>query len=92
MAAEPNDPTLTVVTPRPPFSESTTHIALRRERFLPAYAYRFIERCRPELSEAAVKTAARAAIDRISAPGATVAMLPVTMLPVAAPSGPRSTQ
>lgn len=79
MAADPNDPTLTVVTPRPSFAESTTHIALRRERFLPAYAYRFIERCRPELSEVAVKTAARAAIDRIATPGATVAERPAVV-------------
>jgi LysR family cys regulon transcriptional activator len=33
------------------FDESTSLIALRRGRFLRAYAYRFIELCRPELTE-----------------------------------------
>lgn len=37
------------------FEESTSHIALRRGRFLRGFAYRFIEACRPDLTEAAIK-------------------------------------
>ena len=37
------------------FEENTSYIALKRDRFLRGFAYRFIEACRPELSEAKVK-------------------------------------
>lgn len=37
------------------FEESTSHIALRRGRFLRGFVYRFIEACRSDLTEAAIK-------------------------------------
>ncbi|MCA0400261.1 MAG: CysB family HTH-type transcriptional regulator [Proteobacteria bacterium] len=37
------------------FEENTSHIALRRGRFLRGFAYRFIEACRPDLTESAIK-------------------------------------
>jgi LysR family cys regulon transcriptional activator len=39
------------------FSASTSSIAIRRERALRRYAYRFIEYCSPALTEAAVRSA-----------------------------------
>jgi LysR family cys regulon transcriptional activator len=43
------------------FPEATTYIAVPRGRFLPGYAHRFIELCRPELSAATVHAALGAA-------------------------------
>lgn len=37
------------------FEDSTSHIALRRGRFLRGFAYRFIEACQPELTEAVIR-------------------------------------
>ena len=37
------------------FAQSTSHIALRRGRFLRGFAYRFIELCRPELTERVIR-------------------------------------
>ncbi|MFA6970682.1 MAG: CysB family HTH-type transcriptional regulator [Gallionella sp.] len=37
------------------FGANTTYIALRRGHYLRSFAYRFIERCSPELSEAVVR-------------------------------------
>ena len=37
------------------FEENTSYIALRRGRFLRGFAYRFIEACRPDLTEAKIK-------------------------------------
>jgi LysR family transcriptional regulator, cys regulon transcriptional activator len=37
------------------FEESTSHIALRRGRFLRGFVYRFIEACRPELTESLIR-------------------------------------
>lgn len=39
------------------FAPTTSHLALRRGRFLRGYAYRFLEACRPGLSEAAIRRA-----------------------------------
>jgi LysR family cys regulon transcriptional activator len=39
------------------FPQNTTHIAVRRGRYLRAFAYRFIELCAPGLNEAAVRAA-----------------------------------
>lgn len=39
------------------FDESTSYIALRRHRFLRGYAYRFLEACLPETSEATLRRA-----------------------------------
>ncbi len=38
------------------FDESTAHIAIRRGRYMRGFAYRFLEICRPELREDAVRT------------------------------------
>lgn len=40
------------------FEEQTSHIALKRGRFLRDFAYRFIEACRPDLTEAIIRKAA----------------------------------
>lgn len=37
------------------FPESTSHIALRRGRFLRGFGYRFIEACSPQTTEASIK-------------------------------------
>lgn len=43
------------------FAESTSHIALKRGRFLRGFAFRFMEACRADLTEAAIKS--RIALD-----------------------------
>jgi LysR family cys regulon transcriptional activator len=43
------------------FETNTSSIAVRKGRFLPGYVYRFIERCAPEITEARVRAAERAA-------------------------------
>ena len=43
------------------FESNTSSIAVRRGRFLRAYVYRFIEMCAPDITEAEVRTAERAA-------------------------------
>jgi LysR family cys regulon transcriptional activator len=42
------------------FKSSTSSIAVRRGRFLRGYAYRFIEMCAPDITEARVRAAERA--------------------------------
>ncbi|HVZ03967.1 CysB family HTH-type transcriptional regulator [Hyphomicrobium sp.] len=45
------------------FTASTSSIAIRRGRVLRRYAYRFIEQCSPELTEAVVRNAAESSFD-----------------------------
>lgn len=40
------------------FEEMTSHIALKRGRFLRGFAYRFIEACHPDLTEAKIRAGA----------------------------------
>jgi LysR family cys regulon transcriptional activator len=49
------DPGLVALDSAHLFPESTSHIAIRRGRFLRGFAYRFIEACRPDLTEAAIR-------------------------------------
>lgn len=42
------------------FAQSTSHIALRRGRYLRGIAYRFMEACRPSLTERVINTALNA--------------------------------
>lgn len=37
------------------FAQTTSHLAIRRGRFLRGYAYRFLEACSPALTEAAIR-------------------------------------
>ncbi len=53
------DSTLTM-RPERFFEESTTVLAVRRGRFLRGFAYRFIEACRPDLTEAVIRREAMA--------------------------------
>lgn len=39
------------------FAPTTSHLAIRRGRYLRGYAYRFLEACRPGLTEAAIRRA-----------------------------------
>lgn len=39
------------------FAATTSHLAIRRGRFLRGYAYRFLEACRPDLREGAIRRA-----------------------------------
>jgi LysR family cys regulon transcriptional activator len=59
VAAQAIDPTrdtgLMALESRHLFEENTSYIALRRGRFLRGFAYRFIEACRPDLTEALIK-------------------------------------
>ena len=57
MAVDPaRDTGLAMLAAEHLFDESTSHIALRRGRFLRGFAYRFIELCRPALTEKFVRT------------------------------------
>lgn len=59
MAVDPRETDLRAITPDPSFPEITSFIAIRRDRFLRKFAYRFIETCRPELDERFVRKAAQ---------------------------------
>ncbi|PPD14695.1 MAG: transcriptional regulator [Methylobacterium sp.] len=55
MAFDPARDSALVMRPERFFEETTTYLAVRRGRFLRGFAYRFIEACRPELTEALVR-------------------------------------
>ena len=55
LAFEPERDLALTMRPEHFFEESTTFIAVRRGRFLRGFAYRFIEACRPSLSEALIR-------------------------------------
>lgn len=58
MAYDPErDARLALLETQPLFAPNVTRIAVRRGRTLRGYAYRFIELCSPELTEAAVRAA-----------------------------------
>jgi LysR family cys regulon transcriptional activator len=52
------DPGLTLLDGKAIFPINTTHIAIRRGHYLRSYAYRFIELCAEQLTEATVRAAA----------------------------------
>lgn len=60
MAFDPARDSALVMRPERFFEETTTYLAVRRGRFLRGFAYRFIEACRPELTEAFVRREAGA--------------------------------
>ncbi len=56
MAFEPShDPQLKLLDARHLFDKNTSRIAVRRGAYLRGYAFRFIELCSPELTEAKIK-------------------------------------
>lgn len=58
MAVDPQrEPALAVLDSAHLFSDNTSHIALRRGRFLRGFGYRFIEACSPTLTEDAIRKA-----------------------------------
>lgn len=49
------DPGLALIAGNSLFEQTTSYLALRRGRFMRGYAYRFLEACHPELTEAVVR-------------------------------------
>jgi LysR family transcriptional regulator, cys regulon transcriptional activator len=63
MAFEPERDKALRLLPAKLFPEATSRIAVRRGRFLRRFAYRFIELCSPELTEAAIRKRVQPAAD-----------------------------
>ena len=57
------DTKLSIVDSKNLFSNNTTHIAIRQGHYLRGYAYKFLELCSKDLSEAKIKSAINPSID-----------------------------